>query len=101
LPRLFYNNSIYKDEEICDLNPLLIHLYNSSSILVITAREQQCKRIRKRYWNNPKVSAIGCWEIERYGLNKITDFDIVVILDRNRVDHRFTSLVDKVISLVS
>jgi hypothetical protein len=90
MPQLFYCNSIYR-KTICDLNPLIPVAFRDKKILVIPARQQQVKRIKKTYNN---ISCIGWWDLQKTGMidvnlnttNLMHNYDIIVIIDRDRID---------------
>jgi hypothetical protein len=113
-PKLYYNNTIYpKDREdihlISDVNPLLFQRYPTSQILIICAREGQVIRLRKllidKYAHCPYL-CLGWWDLFALDLTKAPDvidtqvlctYDVVVILDKERIDERFSSLFQQVI----
>lgn len=101
MPKILYCNSIYQ-KKICDLNPLIPIAFRKKKILVIPARQQQVKRIKKQYSN---LTCIGWWDLQKTGMldfsfrstSFVKDFDVIVIIDKDRVDKiHFSKLIEEI-----
>ena len=97
-PRLYYCDTNYDVSPAQDLNPLLPQLYQGRALLALCAREQQVIRLQKLVESNLygtcKVVALGWWELEAAG--KITDYNAVVIIGKNRIHPLFWHALEKV-----
>lgn len=103
-PILHYCNTNYITFPPTDINPLLLIKYSQSMILVLCAREGQTKRIRTTIQQNPKLNLVCCgwWETSELGItnwqeqpiySELYKYDVVIILDKNRIDSRFKEKV--------
>ena len=88
--KLYYCDSIYGDR-IQDLNPLIPQAYPKKDILIICAREGQQIRLNKQQGNFVVAS---WWDAEQFNdIHKLQSFDVVVILDRDRIDPLFHKML--------
>jgi hypothetical protein len=90
MTQLLYGESNYRVNPPSDLDGLLLEtLKGDKDHIVLCAREGQCIRLRRH-----NINAVGWWECSSINLTRfIRQNDYVVILDKERVDNRFSSLV--------
>ena len=89
MPKVHYCDSIY-NKPVQDLNPLILQAYPKKNILVICAREGQQIRLSKQ----THIVVASWWDTDHFNsLQKLLSFDIVVILDRKRVDPIFSHVL--------
>jgi len=89
MPKVHYCDSIY-NKPIQDLNPLILQAYPGKDILVICAREGQQIRLSRQ----ANLYVASWWEPEHFNdINKLLSFDVVVILDRDRIDPMFHNML--------
>jgi len=89
------------EKPICDLNPLILQAYPNKEILVICAREGQQIRLSRK----ANLTVASWWDNEIFNdTDKLNSFDVVVILDRDRIDpifHAMLSWVERAINVSS
>lgn len=98
MPKVHYCCSNY-DRPITDLNPLIPQAYPRKEILVICAREGQQIRLSRK-----KLLTVGSWwDADMFNdTDKLLSFDVIVILDRDRIDpifHDMLSWVERVLNV--
>ena len=104
-PKVYYCNTIYC-KPISDINPLILQKHKRDRILVLCAREGQVKRITTMLCN-PEFAHLdilhyGWWDADNMGLldedgsinyQDLCIHDLLIILDRRRIDALFHSLL--------
>jgi hypothetical protein len=87
--KVHYCDSIY-NKPIQDLNPLILLAYPDKDILVICAREGQQIRLSRL----AKITVASWWDHDQFNdEDKLLSFDVVVILDRDRIDPLFSDML--------
>lgn len=97
--KLHYCNTIYGDGWIVDLNPLIVQAYPNKRILVLCARDGQEARLEKVTAENKNIHILGWWFMDpdpTLAQMFVKDYDIVVILSKDRIDRLFMPLLDAV-----
>jgi hypothetical protein len=99
MPRLYTCCTTYQGETITDINPLLIELYKTKTMLVFCARDKQQERILKTpIPPTMKLDVVGWWELKAVGFiddfggfnfKKLLAYNAIVILDPKRIDDSF------------
>lgn len=91
-PTLFHCRSNYATNPPTYVNPLILQRFSGQRILVVCAREKQLKELRKKFTAEAHVFVCGWWP-DDIGLtlsdSDIQEMDVVVILDRDRIDIRY------------
>ena len=94
MPKAYYCCSQY-DQVITDLNPLIPQAYPFKDILVICARDQQQIRLTCKKNCTENLTVASWWDNEAFNnTDKLNNFDVVVILDRDRIDPGFHPMLE-------
>lgn len=94
MPKVHYCCSQY-DQVVTDLNPLIPQAYPLKDILVICARDQQQIRLSCKENYTDFLTVSSWWDNEPFNdVDKLTSFDVVVILDRDRIDPSFRPMLE-------
>ena len=87
MSKLYYCCSMY-EPVIQDINPLILLAHPKDDILIICARDGQEIRLNK--FPDHRITVASWWEPWDFATEeKLLNFDVVVILDRDRIDPIF------------
>lgn len=97
MPVIHYCNTNYQTQPPVDINPLILQRYKSAHILVLCAREQMVSRIEEMIETNgtsidQNICPMGWWQLSLQE-ESIDDFDVIVIVGKDRVDERFHEMM--------
>ena len=97
MTKLHYCNTTYTTDPPTDINPLILQLYQEGILLALCARSSMIKRIdniKSSDISNLIITPMGWWQLVDPGF--VLNYDVVVIIGRDRVDTKFQPLLEKV-----
>jgi len=109
MARIYHCNTVYNSDPPSDINPLILEVYKWKLKAVFCARDAQVTRIKKLCEEDELLRdtlfIYGWWEmkerdcldkdgfLEPYFLNELRGIDLIVILDKDRIDPAFKGLM--------